>query len=246
VSALAGAAALSGIACQSAQSVHHAEIPAGDGLKMNDVILFQGDSITDAGRNRKEEKNANRPDMLGQGYAFLAAGYLLDQCAPLKPAIYNRGISGNKVCQLAERWDKDCLELKPTVLSILIGVNDYWHIRQGKYQGTAETYRRDYIALLERTRAALPHCRLIIGEPFILKCGAVDESWFAEFSQYQKYADEIARQFKADFIPYQEIFNQALKKAPADYWAGDGVHPTLAGSHRMTQAWIQTLTNKNS
>ena len=81
--------------------------------------------------------------------------WLLEELAAKELTIYNRGISGNKVYQLDERWDKDCLLLKPNVLSILIGVNDYWHMRNGNYDGTPEIYENDYRALLNRTREEL-------------------------------------------------------------------------------------------
>ena len=116
--------------------------------------------------------------------------------------IYNRGVSGNKVFQLAERWDADCLDLKPNVLSILIGVNDFWHTidpRQN-YKGTVEVYEKDYIALLKRTLKALPKVRLIIGEPFTVRNGgtrwAVDDKWFPEFDQYR-----AARRARGENVP---------------------------------------------
>jgi lysophospholipase L1-like esterase len=137
-------------------------------LLKDQVILFQGDSITDSGRNR-EDNSFNNARPLGNGYAFLAAAELLGEYASLSLKIFNKGISGNKVFQLAERWDKDCLELKPDVLSILIGVNDIWHKLDGRYDGTSQIYRNDYIALLERTRKALPNACFIICEPFAVK-----------------------------------------------------------------------------
>ena len=141
------------------------------------VVLFQGDSITDAGREKSREL-PNNGSSLGGGYAFLAATALLDHFAALEPVVYNRGISGNKVYQLAARWQKDCLELKPDVLSILIGINDYWHMRNGQYDGTLEKYEADYRALLDQTRQALPGVRLVVCEPFALPgTTAVDESW---------------------------------------------------------------------
>src|SRR5690606_9088299 len=101
-------------------------------IQPNDTILFQGDSITDAGRD-KENQSPNNNRALGSGYAFLAAAKLLHDHAAQHPVIYNRGISGNKVHQLADRWDADCIALKPDILSILIGVNDYWHTLNGNY-----------------------------------------------------------------------------------------------------------------
>lgn len=207
----------------------------------NDVILFQGDSITDAGRNRDEMK-ANNTRALGSGYALLATSELLYDNAAKNIQIYNRGISGNKVYQLADRWDSDCLELKPTILSILIGVNDFWHTLNGKYTGTIDTYRNDFKALLQRTKEKLPKVKLIIGEPFAVKgVKAVDDSWFPKFYEYQKAAKEIADQFDAVFIPYQSVFDKALKTAPGSYWTGDGVHPSLAGAQLMAHAWLKTV-----
>jgi len=210
-------------------------------LEKNNVILFQGDSITDAGRN-KEDTSFNNPRMLGSGYAMLAAAGLLETKAMLGLKIFNKGISGNKVYQLAERWDADCLSLKPDVLSILIGVNDIWHKLNGQYNGTAEIYRKDYIALIEKTKAALPNIKLVICEPFaVTGVKAVDEKWYPEFYDYQKATREIAEMYNAVFIPYQKIFDEAQKQAPGLYWTGDGVHPTLAGARLMASAWLDAV-----
>jgi lysophospholipase L1-like esterase len=213
------------------------------GLKLlkEQVILFQGDSITDSGRN-KEDTGFNTARNLGSGYPMLAGAAILNKYEALNLKIYNKGISGNKVFQLAERWDKDCLELKPDVLSILIGVNDIWHKLNGTYNGTAEIYRNDYIALLERTIKALPNVKLIICEPFAVKgVKAVDDKWYPEFFDYQKAAKDIARQFKATFIPFQSVYDEAQKRAPGSYWTGDGVHPSLAGAQLMAKAWMKAL-----
>lgn len=210
-------------------------------LLRGDTILFQGDSITDAGRN-KEDMSYNNPRALGSGYAMLAASQLMLKYAHLDLKIYNKGISGNKVFQLAERWDKDCFDLKPGVVSILIGVNDIWHKLNGNYDGTIEIYRRDYIALLERTKKTLPGVKLIIGEPFGVRgVKAVDDKWYPEFYEYQKAAKEIAAQFGAAFIPYQAIYDEAQKRAPGVYWTGDGVHASLAGAALMAEAWLRVV-----
>lgn len=141
-----------------------------------DTVLFQGDSITDAGRQRKHAAEANDQRALGRGYAWLAAAGLLTRRSEDELRVYNRGISGNKVFQLAKRWDKDCLALQPDLVSILIGVNDIWHTRNGKYDGTVAIYERDYDALLARTKDALPSVRLVVCEPFVLRCGAVKDA----------------------------------------------------------------------
>lgn len=210
-------------------------------LKKGEIILFQGDSITDAGRER-EKQQANSPASFGSGYAFLAASTLLNEYAGKEFSIYNRGISGNKVYQLAERWQKDCLELKPAVLSILIGVNDFWHKLNGHYNGTVEIYENDFRKLLQETKKALPQVKLVIGEPFaIIDGSAVDEKWGPEFKFYQQAAKKIAAEFDAVFIPYQAIFNEAQKHARGQYWSGDGVHPSMAGAALMAEAWLKAV-----
>ncbi len=213
-------------------------------LKNSNVILFQGDSITDAGRNR-EVKDPNNQSALGGGYAFLAAADLLNTFAAKNLKIYNKGISGNKVYQLAERWQTDCLDLKPAVLSILIGVNDYWHKHNGNYDGTVEIYERDFRALLKRTKEALPDTKLVICEPFaVLGCKAVDGTWFPEFDQYRVVARKLAGEFNTIFIPYHDIFAKATKVAPPTYWTADGVHPSVAGAKLMSEAWMKYVFGK--
>lgn len=238
--ATAGSALALGLTTMSASAASTAR--AGKiSLRAGDVILFQGDSITDAGRNR-DENAFNNTRALGTGYAMLASSQLLQEHAGKDLKIANRGISGNKVYQLAERWEQDCLALKPSVLSILIGVNDFWHMLNGKYDGTVETYRKDLNALLERTKENLPDVKLIIGEPFaVTGTAAVNEKWFPRFDEYRAAAKEIAGKFNAVFIPYQSIFEKAAKTAPAVYWTHDGVHPSLAGSKLMADAWMKSI-----
>lgn len=210
-------------------------------LPEKNTLLFQGDSITDALRDKKNEDVPNHSYALGAGYAGLTASTLLYDNAGRDIKIYNRGISGNKVFQLANRWDKDCLDLKPDILSILIGVNDIWHSLAGRYDGTVEKYRQDYDSLLQRTVRTLPDVRLIICEPFVLRMGAVNGKWFPEFDNYRAAAKSVAEKYKATFIPLQSAFDAALKRAPAGYWTADGVHPTLAGSELMRKAWLKHL-----
>lgn len=210
-------------------------------LKKDDVILLQGDSITDWHRSRTDTMT-HTSAALGNGYAFFTAADLLEHY-PLKTLkIYNRGVSGDKVFQLADRWDKDCLELKPNVLSILIGVNDFWAIAKHGYTGTIETYRNDYKKLLDRTMQALPDVKLIIGEPFAVKdVKEVNDSWYPKFNEYRAVARETAKAFNATFIPYQSIFDEAVKHASGSYWTIDGVHPSMAGASLMSHAWLETV-----
>jgi lysophospholipase L1-like esterase len=204
------------------------------------TILFQGDSITDAGRD-KNRAGANDSKAFGDGYPMLIAGELLRDHAAKKLQIYNRGISGNKVPDLAARWQKDCYDLKPDVLSILIGVNDIWHMLNGKYDGTVASYESGYKALLEETLEKLPGVQIAVCEPFVLRCGAVNDKWFPEFTNRLEAARRVAAELSLVRVPFQEMFDEAIKVAPPAYWAGDGVHPTLAGHALMAKTWRQTL-----
>lgn len=238
---LAGAGCIGASGCGRLGRGDSASHGPGGLIKDNSVVLFQGDSITDAGRSREKAGLANNQAALGGGYAWLAAAELLTDRPGDGLQIYNRGISGNKVFQLADRWQQDCLDMKPDVLSILIGVNDIWHTLGGNYQGTVEIYERDYRALLTRTRKALPNVTLVVCEPFVLRCGAVDEKWFPEFDGYRASARAVARDYNAVFVPFQSMFNEAVKLAPPEHWAGDGVHPTGAGAALMAHGWLKAL-----
>ena len=215
--------------------------PSGIKLEKGMTILFQGDSITDARRQNRQKPNVNEQASMGNGYASMAAAALLTSRPELNLSIYNRGISGNKVHQLAARWQKECLDYKPDVLSILIGVNDIWHGLNGRYDGTVETYENDYRSLLQNSRKALPNVKLVICEPFVLRCGAVNDKWFPEFDHYRTAARKVADEHSAVFVPFQSMFDQALQFAPASHWAGDGVHPSSHGDALMADFWLQAV-----
>lgn len=211
-------------------------------LQEGDVILFQGDSITDAGRDRKGEGNANNARTLGNGYPVLIASELLNAHANLKLQVFNRGISGHKVPDLDKRWQKDCIDLKPAVVSILVGVNDIWHKMNGRYDGTVETYKTGFSALVQKTQDALPDTTIVICEPFALRCGAVKDSWYPEFDERRAVAKEVAQAAKTMWVPFQTMFDEAIAAGTEPkYWAGDGVHPTLAGHALMAKTWREVV-----
>ena len=204
------------------------------------VVLFQGDSITDAGRDRRQEA-PNDPGAFGRGYAFLVASYLLATHPSRALKTFNRGISGHKVPDIDARWQKDTIDLKPAILSILIGVNDIWHKLNGRYDGTVESYEKGFAALLARTKDALPETRIVICEPFVLRCGAVNDGWFPEFDERRAAAKRVAKAAGTTWVPFQDMLDEAVKAAPPAYWAGDGVHPSMAGHALMAKTWIDTV-----
>lgn len=207
-------------------------------IQQNDIILFQGDSITDA-RRQKDNLNPNDTQAFGNGYAMMAAATLLNKYADKNIQIYNRGISGNRVPDLITRWDTDTIQLRPTVLSILIGVNDFWRTIDRGAENTPAQYKQQYQQLLETTLAQLPNVKLIIGEPFGVKgVKHVTDSWYPNFLGYQQAAKEIAKEYNAIFLPYQSIFDKAASRGAGDYWTTDGVHTSLAGANLMAEAWL--------
>ena len=219
-----------GLAFWAPRAAHAAGAAAGA------VILFQGDSITDCGRNRADLE-PNRAAALATGYPLLIASQLLRERPEAGLRIFNRGVSGNTVPDLDARWQSDALDLRPDLLSILIGVNDIWHKLDGRYSGTVQDYERQYTALLDETRRALPQVKVIVLEPFVLRTGAVDARWFPEFDERRAAAARVAQAAKATFIPLQKVFDQHVHTAPPAYWAADGVHPTPAGHAVIAEQW---------
>jgi len=205
------------------------------------TMLFQGDSITDAGRDRTLEL-ANDPAAMGSGYAYLAMCRWLAEHPDPACRVFNRGVSGDRVFDLAQRWQHDCLRLSPDLISILIGINDLWHQLNGESHGTPTDYATQYDALLFETRAALPHVHLVVCEPFILTTGVVDASWFPEFLQRRAIAENLAEKYSATWVPFHRIFEAAVANGtdPA-YWATDGVHPTPQGHWLMAKGWCEAV-----
>jgi lysophospholipase L1-like esterase len=222
-----------GAACSSGR-LHHT--PDWMKARTSTTILFQGDSITDSGRNRTIAA-ANSGSALGTGYPLLIASAVLETNAGRSLSFYNRGVGGDRVPDLAARWQTDTIALAPDVLSVLVGVNDYWHKRARGYTGTVADYENGYVALLEGTRRALANVRLIVIEPFVLRVGAVDASWFPEFDQRRAAAERVARRVGATFVPLQSHFDKLASKTSPAYWAADGVHPTPAGHEVIAERW---------
>jgi lysophospholipase L1-like esterase len=198
------------------------------------VILFQGDSITDVGRDRTVA-DANHAKALGNGYPAMIAGALLSTGAPWR--IYNRGIAGHKVPQLQARWDRDTLALKPDILSILIGVNDYWHTKSLNYTGTAADYETGLTGLVTETRKAFPQVHVVLLEPFVAQFGAVDASWFPAFDERRAVAARVATATGSTYVPLQAVFDRLGHQTTPQEWFQDGVHPTVLGHAAIAEQW---------
>jgi lysophospholipase L1-like esterase len=200
-------------------------------------ILFQGDSITDGNRGRSADPN----HILGHGYVFIIAAKYGAAFAALNLDFANRGVSGNTVRELQKRWEKDTLELKPDVLSILIGVNDQSH------DVPLDEYERVYEELITQGRAANPKLRLVLCEPFTLPVGKRKdgyEAWRAGIQARQDVVAKLAAKYDAALVRFQAIFEAACKVAPAEHWIWDGVHPTYSGHQLMADEWERSVRAK--
>jgi lysophospholipase L1-like esterase len=207
----------------------------------NSTILFQGDSITDCGRNRDAAGKPNDLCGLGQGYAMMAAAELLSNRPSDSLRVFNRGISGNRVVDLYARIQGDILNLKPDLLSILIGVNDTWHGKNPDWSNgvSIPKYERIYRDLLNEVREALPNVKFVLCEPFVLRCGVVLDDWVEEIDERRAVVAKLAKEFGAVLVPFQSMFVEAVKLAPPEYWAADGVHPSAAGHLLMAKCWLE-------
>ena len=206
------------------------------GAPTGSIVVFQGDSITDGGRVRTMME-PNNDAAFGASYAALLMRDIRAAHPEVPWRFYNRGISGNKLPDLQARWASDTLALRPDILSILAGVNDYWHTRSFGYTGTTADYERQYTALLAETRAALPNVTLVVLEPFVLRTGAVDASWFPTFDDRRAAAARVASAAGARFVPLQSVFDARAAETGPEIWANDGVHPTPAGHALIAERW---------
>lgn len=207
------------------------------------TILFQGDSITDGNRARNTDWN----HVMGHGFAYLIACRLWFDNIGKNLMFYNRGISGNKVKDLDARWQTDTIDLQPNVISILVGVNDVLAIVNDTSPDTIGQFEEKYTSIILKTKTALPNARLVLCEPFILKLGHVDtntETWQKEIKLRQGSVRKLAKLHNAIFVGFQDLFDEACKKAPSDYWIWDGIHPMPAGHELMARHWIKEVCHK--
>lgn len=198
------------------------------------VVLFQGDSITDAGRDKSDTES------LGTGYAMMAASWFSAMHPEKQVRFINRGIGGNRAKDLAARWEADCIELKPTWVSIMIGINDTWRAFDSKDPTGIEAFEADCRRILTETRERLG-AHLVLIEPFVLPVPADRKAWRVDLDPRIHAVRALAGEFGAILVPMDGIMNAAASRRPAAFWAPDGVHPTPAGHALMAQAWLRSV-----
>ena len=209
---------------------------------MSKLILFQGDSITDAGRSRENDRAS------GQGYARLTEAEL-GFTYPEEYTFLNRGISGNRIVDVYARIKMDIINLAPDYMSILIGINDVWHEWTKKNGVSAQKFEKIYDMLIEEIKEALPEIKIMILEPFVLP-GSATESNEEQEGRYEYFRKEtllraaaarrIAEKHNLVFVPLQEKFDAANDAHP-DVWLSDGVHPAAPGAHLIKNEWVKAF-----
>jgi lysophospholipase L1-like esterase len=201
------------------------------------TILFQGDSITDSGRNYKKDEN------LGTGYVALAALWYSAMYPEKKVKFFNRGIKGNGIRDLCKRWQKDTLNLRPDVISILIGIND----TLGKYfwgrPTTVAEFENDYRTIIQQTHDNL-NCKIVLMEPFSIIVNQDQLRLREDLNPKIEVVRKLSEEFGTLLIPLDKIFEEAVKKREPQFWTQDGIHPTPVGHALIAQSWLKAFTNK--
>jgi len=203
-------------------------------LQSNPTILFQGNSITDAGRKR------NIHESLGEGYAMMTAAWVSSLHPEYGAKFINRGVNGNRIRDLRNRWKKDCLDLEPTLVSILIGINDALGKPFWKKPIPLENFQADYEYILEQTRRN-PKIQIILLEPFLLPSCQNYAETMTNLTQKIEVVRQLSKEFKTLLIPLNDLFAKSASVENPYYWSLDGVHPTLAGHALIAQSLIKAI-----
>lgn len=201
------------------------------------TILFQGDSITDAGRPRDNDVN------FGQGYPTLVSASL-GYDYPNQYKFLNRAVSGDRSVDVYARIKSDIINLKPDYMSLLFGVNDVWHEIARQNGVSAEKYEMVYDLLIKEVLAALPNIKIMILEPYVCHGTATDSVWETfrgEVELRAKAAKRIAEKYNLNFVPLQSVFDKLAETTPEPYWTNEGVHPSPFGHELIAREWLKAF-----
>lgn len=193
-------------------------------------ILFQGDSITDADR-------VYDPRGLGEGYVAMVAEQFSARHPELQVTFLNRGVSADRVRDLRDRWQVDCLSLEPDVVSILVGVNDalgtlFW----GEFT-SLESFEADYSSILELTRRKLD-AQIVLLEPFLLPVSKDLMAFRRAVDSRIDVVRKLSEKFETVLVRLDSVFSEAVKREKPEFWSVDGVHPTAAGHGLIAWSWL--------
>ena len=186
-------------------------------------IVFQGDSITDAGRDKRNYHH------MGNGYPKFAVAHIQEAFPDVEFEFINQGIGGNRTDQLFDRLYPDAIAFEPDIISILIGINDVWHRHgTGRIETTDAQIVTNYRAILERLKAQT-NAKIVMLSPFLLD-NEEKEAWRPEVDRVIAIVRTLADEFADAYVPLDKLFEEALKTQPEpQYYSADGVHPNDNG-----------------
>ena len=203
-------------------------------IKDNSVVLFQGDSVTDAGRDRDDINS------FGQGYPLMAASMFAANHPTMNVTFINKGVSGDRTTELMARWQEDCIDLKPDVVSILIGINDCWRRFDNNNPMWEDDFHYNYKSLLTQVKEKL-NAKIILMEPFLLPYPEDRKQWRVDLDPKIHKVRELAKEFNAIYIPLDGIFAQMSVGKEDGFWSADGVHPSDAGHALIAKNWLKAV-----
>ncbi len=198
-------------------------------------ILFQGDSITDAGRDRE-----NIHDM-GDGYPRYASAMLNDAFPDIEFEFFNLGISGNRTEHLVERLESDFVALQPDIVSLLIGINDVWHHYSNGIETTDEQFEIRLRTVLDAVKNRTD-AKILLIQPFLFEeVNPGDPGMREELARKQAIFESIASEYADAYLPLDEVLHTRITE-PQSFYSADGVHPTPDGACFIGEAYLGAVT----
>ena len=207
-------------------------------LKTNDTLLFIGDSITAAERHRR----AYHP--LGFGYVHFVANFLQAGHPHLTTSIINAGVSGETIIDLQNRWERDCLALRPDVLSVLVGINDVWRLTAepafARNAATPDRFEVTYNQLLSQIEEKRD-VQVVLMEPFLF-CDDRRSELYQALLPYAGIVKKLAARHHAVLVPLQQKIDHLIAEVPPERWSDDTVHPHLWAHAWIAQRWLEATS----
>lgn len=198
-------------------------------------IVFLGDSITDCDRERNNIKS------MGKGYVNEIKQVLCNNYT-----IINKGIAGNKIADLYDRLQRDCIALKPDIVSILIGINDVWHFVEQQYYDIEKEmirFQKIYIDMVTTIKNSGVK-KIILLEPFVLPQQQQYLKWRIDLDKRIHIIRNIAKKYQCLFVSLDGIMNEAGINSQYDIYCQDGVHPTQKGHKLIAKQFIKVFCNE--
>ena len=197
-------------------------------------ILFQGDSITDAGRDKRNYHD------LGKGYPKYAAEHIRAAHPDVDIEFINFGVSGNRTGQLFDRIYADGIAFQPDVISILIGINDVWGRSKHRILTTDAQIALNYRCILERIKNET-NAKIVVLSPFVLDAPGGDVVR-EDSKKLVSIVKSLADEFADVYIPLDKLFDEAMKTQPEPmYYSADGVHPNENGRRFIGEIYAKAI-----